>query len=156
MQNRWVKILLWIIFFQIIGAYLGVITQNNIHPWYDNLTKSSLTPPAILFAIVWPILYVLLALAAYLLWQNRLNQKVKPALYCFITQMLMNWAWSPIFFQFQWLAFSLILILTLTLLTLATIFFAKDTIRTISLLLMPYSLWLVFASYLNGYIWFFN
>lgn len=156
MKNRWIKVFLWIIAFQTIGATLGVLTQSNIHYWYDSLAKSNLTPPAILFSIVWPILYVLLAIAGYLLWQNQQNPKVKLALYCFIIQVIMNWSWSLIFFQFHWVAFSLVLIVMMTFLTVSTIFFAKNTIRIISLLLIPYFLWLIFASYLNAYILLWN
>ena len=156
MSSQSFKIFLWIIVFQVIGASLGVLTQSHIHPWYDNLAKSSLTPPAIAFSIVWPILYVLLAISGYLLWHERGNPKVKPALYCFIIQILMNWAWSPIFFQFHWIGFSFFWILNIIFLTSATILFINNTTKIISLLLTPYLLWLVFASYLNGSIWFLN
>lgn len=151
-----VKMFLWIISFQLIGTSLGVLTQTNITPWYNNLVKSNLTPPPIVFSIVWPLLYVLLAVAAYLLWKERQNSKVKPALYYFTGQILMNWVWTPIFFQFHWIAFSFFWILTIIFLTIATILLIKPTHRMVSLLLMPYLLWLIFASYLNGSIWLLN
>jgi len=98
MGNRLVKPFFWVICFQVIGAFLGFVTRENIHPWYDDLAKTSLTPPAIIFSIVWPILYITLAISGYLLWQNRHNVRFKKVSYCFMVQMLMNWAWTPIFF----------------------------------------------------------
>ena len=156
MKNNWIKIVLWIIVFQLIGMAIGVITQSNIHSWYLGLEKSSLTPPSIVFAIVWPILYVLLAISGYILWSHRQNSKMRPILYLFTLQMLLNWAWSPVFFNFHWIFFSFFLILNITFLTILIMLFTKRKIRIIKFLLMPYLLWLIFASYLNGYILWYN
>ena len=156
MNIKGFKIFLWIVSFQLIGGILGLLTQSNIHPWYETLVKSNLTPSPIVFSVVWPLLYVLLAIAAYLLWQERKTPKTKLALYCFIIQMVMNWAWTPIFFEFHWMALSFFWILAMVLLTLTIIFLNKSPMRIVSLLLMPYLIWLVFAGYLNGFIWLMN
>ena len=150
------KIFLWITSFQIIGAFLGYLTQTNIYPWYNDLVKSKLTPPAVVFSITWPILYVLLAISGYMLWEARKNHKVKPALDCFIVQILMNWAWSPIFFYLHWIRLSFFWILAIAALTLITILLARNTLKTVSLLMLPYFMWLTFATYLNGCIWLLN
>ena len=156
MTRQWLTIFGWIIAFQVIGAFLGFITQHNMHPWYDTLAKSSLNPPAIVFTTVWPLLYVLLAISGYLLWRDRSNPKVKPALYCFIIQMLMNWAWTSLFFQLHWVLVSFIWITAIIFLTLATIILSNTTHKSVSIMLIPYLLWLIFASYLNFSIWYLN
>ncbi len=147
---------LWIAFFEGIGFMLGLLTQNNIDPWYDNLIKSSLTPPSVVFSIVWPILYAFLAIAGYNLWQHQTIPGMRAALLCYIAQLIMNWAWTPLFFHFHWIGFSFLWILTLTFLTAFLIYLIKDKLKKTSVLLIPYFLWLVFAAYLNWGIWMLN
>jgi len=150
------KLVIWIIIFQIIGLVLGLMTQANLHPWYEELNKSSLTPPAWVFSTVWPLLYGLLAIAGWALWRERKDIEIRPALALFMSQLIMNWAWTPFFFQLHWIGFSLIWILILTLLAFLTIYSIKNKKKWISWLLIPYFIWLLFATYLNYAIWILN
>ena len=68
--NKYLKLLLWIVLFQSIGFLMGMLTQANIYPWYEQLNKSDLTPPGFVFSIVWTFLYVLLAVIAWILWDK--------------------------------------------------------------------------------------
>lgn len=155
-KKDWIQLAIWIVIFQAIGFSLGLMTQANIDSWYQGLTKSTLTPPGWVFSIVWPILYVLLAIAGWALWRQRQNIELRPALYFYMSQLLMNWAWTPIFFQLHWIGFSLIWILILTTLTFLTIYSLKNQQKWIGLLLIPYFIWLLFATYLNYVIWLLN
>jgi tryptophan-rich sensory protein len=122
--------------------------------WYQGLNKSSLTPPGVAFSIVWPVLYIFLAVVGWHLWQRRDRQEMRLARYCFFGQLFMNWAWTPIFFHLHMIGFGFFWLLVLSGLTFATINFLKN--KFMLLLLIPYLLWLFFASYLNGVIWLFN
>ena len=153
MRNHWMNRLMWIISFEIIGGFLGYLTQSNIHSWYEGLHKSTLTPPPIVFSIVWPILYALLAIVGARLWQERKNPALRPAIYCYTLQLFMNWTWTTIFFQLHWIGIGFVWIVLLAYVTLATIYLIKDNMQRTWMLLVPYVLWLMFASYLNGVIW---
>ena len=91
----------WILAFQLVGYFLGHVTQINIDTWYSTLHKSNLTPPAIVFPIVWSILYAMIALSGWSLWQQRQHPKAKIALGFYSVQMILNWSWSLLFFHFH-------------------------------------------------------
>lgn len=81
----------WILVFQAIGYFLGTITQANIATWYPTLHKSSLTPPAIVFPIVWSILYTMIAISGWSLWQHRQQPQAKTALGFYCAQIVLDW-----------------------------------------------------------------
>lgn len=146
--NKLVKLVFWIVLFESIGFLLGLLTQANIYPWYEHLNKSSLTPPGFIFSIVWSLLYALLAvIASRLSDQNKTSSKKVVAL--FALQMLMNWAWTPLFFHLHWLRVSTLCLITLTCFNGALFVMTKKIDKTSAWLLAPYVIWLVFASYLN-------
>lgn len=147
-MNKIMKLILWIVGFQIIGIILGLITQTNISPWYEHLNKSSLTPPGFVFSIVWTLLYMLLAVIAWILSNEDRNASKKISR-LFALQMLMNWAWTPLFFGLHWVTASAIWLVSLTCLNVILIVVASNTHQLIARLLTPYVLWLMFASYLN-------
>ena len=156
MIKKVMDIILWILIFQLIGYFLGTITQVDIATWYQTLHKSSLTPPAIIFPIVWSILYAMIAISGWYLWQHRQYPEAKKALGFYGAQMVLNWAWSPLFFNFHLIALSFYCIILIAFLTLITIFIAKNKFKFSSIMLVPYFIWLVFAGYLNGAIWMLN
>ncbi|WP_419421207.1 TspO/MBR family protein [Legionella sp. D16C41] len=153
------KIGLWVISYEAIGFLLGQLTKNNIHPWYDKLTKSNLTPPPIIFSIIWSILYAMLAFIGWVIWKD---QKINPSSaqrniwYLYIVQMLMNWLWTPIFFYYHLLGFSLLWISSLTVLNLFLGYSLINKNILTGLLFIPYVLWLFFATYLNAVIYLWN
>ena len=148
--------LLWIIVFQIMGYCLGTMTQSDIISWYPTLHKSTLTPPDIVFPIIWFILYCMIALSGCSLWQYRSQPKAKLALVFYAFQVLLNWAWTPLFFYFHWIGTSLLCIISIIILTLMTIIMTRNTYKLSCILLIPYFIWLIFAGYLNDMIWILN
>lgn len=148
--------LLWIMVFQIIGYCLGMVTQHDIVSWYPTLHKSTLTPPDIVFPIVWFILYCMLAVSGYVLWQYHHQPKAKLALVFYGLQILLNWAWTPLFFYFHWIGESLFCIMAIIILTLITILITRKTYKLSCVMLIPYFIWLLFAGYLNAVIWILN
>ena len=156
MLKKLMGIIVWILIFQIIGYCLGAISQVNSATWYQTLHKSSLTPPAIVFPIVWSILYAIIAISGWYLWQHRQQPQAKTALGVYSAQMVLNWAWSPLFFNFHLIAVSFYCIILIALLTLITILLTKNNFKFSSIMLIPYFIWLIFASYLNGVLWMLN
>ncbi len=150
------RLIIWIVVFEGVGFLLGLITKQNILNWYLQLDRSVLTPPSIVFSIAWTIFYGLLAITGFLLWQERHKSEIKPIFYCFMLQMLMNWLWTPLFFHWHLLGFSFLWISLLTGLVFICIYLAFPKRKDITLLMLPYLLWLFFATYLNGVIWFLN
>ncbi len=119
---------------------------NNI--WYANLIKPALTPPQIVFSIVWPILYLMIGLSLFFYLKGDFK-KNKFAIFAFIVQLLLNFAWSPVFFKSQNpLAALVILVLMIIFIVLTIVLFFKKS-KLAGLLLIPYLIWTLFAFYLN-------
>ena len=155
-QNKWVKLAIWIIAFEGAGFLLGIITKTNLDSWYVALNKSALTPPGFVFSIIWSILYALLAIVGWSLWENRNNHKIRQLIYIYFAQIVMNWSWTSLFFQLHWLGFSFLLIICMLCLNAILIVGLKNEKKELTIALIPYVLWLTFAAYLNGVIWILN
>lgn len=158
-KRSYLQLALWILVVQGIGLLLGLLTSNNITSWYNLLHKSALTPPPIVFSLVWPLLYLLLAVIGWHLWQKQQmnhSSQAKSVWYLFVAQMLMNWLWTPLFFQFHLIGLSLIWISLLTLLTALIIGKLIPKHWILGLLLLPYVTWLLFATYLTAVIYYLN
>lgn len=153
--NKAWKLLFWIVLFESIGFLMGLLTQANLYPWYAQLHKSALTPPGFVFSIVWTSLYALLAVIA---WHLSIQHPAysKEVKVLFGVQMLLNWAWTPLFFGFHWLILSAVWLVSLTLLNVFLMIKVKKTHQNMAWLLSPYVFWLAFASYLNVHIALFN
>ncbi len=149
--NKLMNLIFWLVLFESIGFLIGLLTQANIYPWYEDLIKSSLTPPGFIFPVVWTLLYALLAIIAWMLSSHNKTSSPKFTM-LFALQMLMNWVWTPLFFGLHWLVLSALWLVSLTCLNVVLIIKAKKTDKTIAWLLIPYLLWLLFASYLNIFI----
>ena len=119
--------------------------------WYDNLNKSPLTPPSITFSILWPILYLFLAISFILTFKKTKSFTSTPIL-LFISQMILNFSWTTIFFTFKQFTLSFFIILFIIILTSISFFHIYKIQKIAAFLLIPYLLWLSFASYLNFYI----
>ena len=121
--------------------------------WYDGLAKPPWNPPGWLFGPVWTVLYAGMAIAAWRVWQRRADQPVGPALGLYLGQLVLNGAWSWLFFGLHRPAWALIEILCLWVAIVATMiaFFRRD--RIAGWLLVPYLAWVSFASVLNYTLW---
>lgn len=137
-----------------VGFLSGFATQSSISDWYVTLNKPSFNPPNWIFAPVWTVLYVLMGVAAGIVWNKGFHHKwVKTALYHFIFQLIFNAAWSITFFGLRSPAYAILVIIVLMVLIILTIKWFRIVNRTAALLLIPYLLWVSFASILNYSIW---
>lgn len=118
--------------------------------WYEQIKKSPLNPPSWVFGVVWPLLYLTLAWSFARYYFRR--PKGDFAWVLFGAQMILNVAWTTIFFTFKQPEWALACILAMIVLTAWTgaLFYAIDP--TSAMILVPYFLWLCFATYLNAYI----
>ncbi len=155
-MKKYITPVLWIIFYQLIGGGLGFLTSRNIPAWYEGLEKAAVNPPDIAFSIVWPSLYVMLALAGWLMWRDRKEEAAKIPFVLYWVQMLLNWAWTFVFFEFKLVALGFFWIVALDITMLAFVIAAWKNHRIAALLLIPTILWGSFAAYLNYSIWVLN
>ena len=121
--------------------------------WYAGLVKPSWNPPAWLFGPVWTLLYVMMAVAAWLVWQRGGWAAQRWPLTLYLSQWALNALWTPLFFGLQrpGLAFAEIIVLAMAL--LATLIAFWKVRRLAGALLVPYALWVSFAAVLNFTIW---
>ena len=139
------------------GLIGSVFTIRSIPTWYATLMKPDLSPPGWIFAPVWTALYVLMGIAAFLVWRKGLEHKgVKAALIVFGIQLFLNTIWSIIFFGLQNPFWAFIDIIALWLAIIANIIYFRRISYTCAFLLLPYLIWVSFASYLNYSIWTLN
>jgi len=139
-----------------LGAgFLGsIFTTPAIPTWYATLNKPSFNPPNWLFAPVWTTLFILMGISAFLVWQKGLKKKgVKKALVFFLIQLIFNVLWSFFFFKFHSPFLALLDIIVLWFLILLTMIKFFKINNTASLLLIPYLLWVSFASTLNYFFY---
>lgn len=120
---------------------------NNL--WYQTLNKSILTPSGVVFSIVWPILYILMAISVFLYIKEGINKEKIFSLLIFGAQLTLNLLWSPIFFISHNINLAFIIILLLLILVWWNIILFYKTSKLAAYLLAPYFMWLIFAAYLN-------
>jgi tryptophan-rich sensory protein len=117
---------------------------------YKSIHLPPFSPPAWLFGVVWPILYIVMGISAYLVYISPADPKDKRnAFISYFAQLLVNFSWSIIFFRFQAYGFAVVILAILLFLVALTIMFFYDINKFAGLLLIPYFLWLLFAYYLN-------
>ena len=134
-----------------IAAWIG--SRYMPGAWYASLVKPSWNPPISIFGPVWSVLYVLMAVAAWLVWRKAGFSGAGPALTLFVVQLALNALWSFLFFGQHRpdLAFADIVILWMAILAVAVLFWRVDPVA--GGLMVPYIAWVGFASYLNFVLW---
>lgn len=137
-----------------IAAVPGLLSPQAIEAWYPTLVHPSFTPPNWLFGPVWTLLYWLMGIAAGLVWSRQNNAAVRGALVLYGGQLLLNASWTLVFFGLHAPLAALVVIVALLALIVMTAqaFFRIN--RTAGWLLVPYLLWVSFATVLNAsYVW---
>lgn len=151
------KLFLCIALAQAAGLIGAIFTMPSIDSWYATLVRPELAPPNWIFAPVWTTLYVLMGIAAFLVWHKGLGKKeVKVALAIFGVQLVLNTLWSIIFFGLQSPGWAFVEIVFLWTAIVATIVAFAKVSKLAAWLLVPYILWVSFASYLNFMIFWLN
>jgi benzodiazapine receptor len=152
-----VRLVVSIVVCQLAGGLGAIFTTPAIPTWYASLNKPSFNPPNTVFFPVWTTLYTLMGIAAFLVWRKGLGERrVRVALGIFVIQLVLNTAWSIIFFGLYSLFGAVIAIVFLWIAILINIVTFWRISKVAGALLIPYILWVSFAGILNVSVWMFN
>jgi translocator protein len=153
-MKRFAWLLGWIVLCLAAGAVGAIVSGPDA--WYQSLNKPTWTPPSWVFAPVWTTLYILMAIAAWQVWEQRSAANVRTPIALFLVQLALNAAWTWIFFGLHrpdWAFFELVVLWLAVVATAATFYRIRPMA---ALLLLPYLGWTTFAAALNGAIWLMN
>jgi len=157
MGKRIPALLASILLCEAVGFIGGFFTISAIPTWYAALTKPSLSPPNWVFGPAWTILYALMGISLYLIWEEGIKKKkVRQAIFLFGIHLLVNFSWSAVFFGLKNSFGALLVIVVLWLLIVAVIYKFWQIKTLAAILLFPYLFWVSFATYLNFAIWLLN
>jgi len=157
-MNKIVKIAIALIICLAVGYSASTVTRPSVETWYPTIVKPVFNPPNWIFMPVWTLLYILMAIAAGLVWDKIKEQteEVKKALLFFIIQLILNAIWSYLFFGLKNPLLALVEIVLLWLMIYETYFKFIKINKTAGYLLIPYLAWVGFATILNASIWWLN
>jgi len=157
-MNKTVKIAIALIVCLLVGYSASVVTRPSVETWYPTLIKPIFNPPNWIFMPMWTLLYILMAVAAGLVWDKikEQNETVKKALAFFLIQLTLNAIWSYLFFGLKNPMLALIEIALLWLMIYETYLKFIKINKTAGYLLIPYLAWVAFAAILNASIWWLN
>lgn len=153
MKNK-INYVLFISVSVLTGLLSALLTRNNMNI-YDKISTPPLSPPGILFPIVWTILYILMGISAARIYTEN-NNKWSSSLSVWSVQLIVNFLWSILFFNYQAFLLSFIWLVLLLILIVIMIFLFYKTDKAAGLIQIPYFLWVTFAGYLNFAIYLLN
>jgi len=133
-----------------LGAIAGIFTAKAIPEWYATLNQPSFNPPNWIFGPVWTSLYILLGISFFLTWKQPATKERNRAISIFLIQLVLNFAWSFLFFYFHQIGLALIdiIVLWILIITMLILFYRIKPLA--AYINIPYLLWVTFASILNA------
>ncbi len=157
-MNKIVKIIIALVICLSVGYSASIVTRPSVESWYPTLIKPFFNPPNWIFMPIWTLLYILMAVAAGLVWDKikEHSEEVKKALLFFIIQLTLNAIWSYLFFGLKNPLLALVEIALLLLMIYETYLKFIKINKTAGYLLIPYMAWVSFALILNASIWWLN
>lgn len=155
-KKLWISLVVFILLCLIVQIVGSFWTKETVSTWYPTLVKPSWTPPDWIFGPVWSALYLMIAIAGWLIYRAEYSHKRTVALMLFGGQLALNFIWSFLFFSLRSPALGLIDIIFLWLFITLTIIKAWPVRRLASFLLIPYFVWVTYATSLNAGIWLLN
>ena len=150
---RWISLICWLGICFAVAGVSGRWTASEIPAWYHTLTRPAIAPPNWLFGPVWSLLYALMAVAAWQVWESAASPMRTWGLALFMVQLALNFAWSLIFFRQHAIGAALVEVVVLwTAIGATTLVFARVT-PVAAWLMAPYWAWVSFATVLNEEFW---
>lgn len=145
-----VKLVLSIALPLALGAIAGMFTSQAVPDWYASLNRPSFNPPNWIFGPVWTVLYILMGVSFFIIWMQKASKVRNLAISVYFLQLLLNFAWSFIFFYFNMIGLALVEIALLwgSIILMMALFYKVKPIATY--LNIPYLLWVTFAAVLNA------
>jgi translocator protein len=150
--NPWLALAGWIALVAIAGA-LGAVASTDAKQFYGSLVQPAWAPPAQVFGPVWTVLYILMAVAAWLVWRERGWSRARGALGLFVVQLALNALWSWLFFAWHRGGWAFADIVALLIALVATVVVFARIRKAAAWLLAPYLAWVSFAAVLNYSVW---
>lgn len=139
-----------------VGGLSALLSMGSMQVYNELAVKPPLSPPAVLFPIVWSVLYTLMGISAARIWLSPASEARSRGLNLYIAQLIVNFFWSLLFFNAQAFALAAIWLILLWVLVLLLIVQFWKVDRLAALLQIPYLFWLTFAAYLNIAVWILN
>lgn len=152
----WKVYTIWILLTEAVGGLSGWLTREGSRVFNETVIQPPLSPPALVFPIVWGILYALMGISAARIYRSSPSPERSKALNLFIIQLVINFFWSLIFFNAQAYGFAFLWLLLLWGVVLAMILQFRRVDELAAKLQIPYLIWLTFAAYLNLGVWYLN
>lgn len=156
-KQKWAALLGFVVLAQVVGGIGAISTTSKIPTWYAELIKPAFNPPNWVFGPVWTILFLLMGIASFLIWQSDASiHEKRDAFAAYGMQLLLNVLWSVIFFGLQSPGVAFGEIIALWLAIAVTIKEFSKIYRPAAWLMAPYLAWVSFAAFLNFSIWILN
>ncbi len=155
-KPSWKTYLFWILGVEAVGALSGFLSRDGVELYNEVIRQPPLSPPAIVFPIVWTILFLLMGVSAARIYALPASPQRTRALQIFAAQLGFNFFWSIIFFNLQTFGFAFLWLLVLWGLILWMIVAFRKLDPVAGWLQLPYLLWVAFAGYLNFGVWLLN
>ena len=152
-RANWKIYAFWIGLAEAVGLLSGLLSRNATASFGESALQSPLSPPAIVFPIVWTVLYALMGISAARISLSTQSPQRSRGLNLYIAQLVVNFFWSLIFFNAQAYGFAFLWLVLLWVLVLAMILTFRKVDPVAAWLQIPYLLWLTFAAYLNWGVW---
>ena len=156
MKRNWKPYLFWILLSEALGGLSGWLTREGTKIYQQTIAQPPLSPPGWVFPVVWTILFALMGISAARIYLAPPSRERSRGLNLFIAQLVVNFFWSPIFFNLQAFGLAFFLLLMLWGLVLWMIFTFRKVDPTAAKLQISYLLWLTFAAWLNLGVWYLN
>lgn len=155
-KNQILKLLTSLVLPLGLGSIAGLFTAKAVPEWFAALNRPSFSPPNWLFGPVWTTLYILLGISLFLIWKQSPGKERNLAIFVFLLQMVLNFAWSFIFFYFNMIGFALIeiILLWISIVIMIVLFYKIKPMA--AYINIPYLLWVTFATILNAGYYFLN
>lgn len=155
-KHAWKSYVFWIILAELVGGLSGWLTRESTEIYRAAITKPPLSPPGVVFPIVWVILFALMGVGGARICLAPASAVRSRSLLIFLAQLAVNFFWSIIFFNLQAFGFAFLWLLLLWVLILRMILSFRMVDKTAARLQIPYLLWVTFAAYLNFGVWLLN
>ena len=148
MKIKWTDLIIWVVATELVGALSALISGGNFSEFYSSLELPPFAPPGWLFPVMWSILYALMGVSAYLIWESG-NTRRKGAIILYGAQLFANFLWTPVFFGLKSLKGATVVVVIMLILITAMIISFLRINKTAAYLNLPYLFWTAFATYLT-------
>ena len=156
LKANWKTFLLWIGLTEAVGALSGWLSRDGMKLYSETVVQPPLSPPMWVFPVVWSILFLLLGYGAARIYLAPESRERSRGLNLFVAQLIVNFFWSLIFFNAQAFGLAFVWLLLLWVLVLLMILVFRKVDPVAAWAQVPYLLWLTFAAYLSGGVWYLN